>query len=269
MSKNLFKLHKEVADTDILFAGYADPPCVSSCVTGNCITYPDGWASSAQDKIIGCKLDVGGNIIASSWDEIGGIIIVGKTKLSNVVEKSLYDLSFGLTSLCVDISYNSSSSSKPIVEICKDVIVNKFLCVIGNEGCNPAGSVIFPDAPNFTRKSIDYRAWRSLRHKGENVHTTFKQFFNRPKLSSSSIKKIFPHIDFSCNKVLEDFVTTSAENNKYGVLYRRSLNAKNSVKEITSLLNTLSYRKRKEFENSYINSKSLEHLYATILSYHH
>ena len=232
----IYRKYDELADKEILFAAYADPPGFTEVEWGKIVTMPDGWHSSAQDRIKGTQITElnsrkkYGEIIDSSWDSKGGLIIVGKTQVKHVIQRNIEDMEMRFTSLCAAIEYAPKYIAKTDTFYCEDTKVDRFIRVEDGGGCNSAGCIQFPLADDFSKMIVDFRRKHMFHFWGQK---SSKQFHSRPLLSAASIKRKFPHINFDCNLVLDGFKSNVNED---GIILRRQLG------ESVALIETMRYQ---------------------------
>lgn len=200
----------------IRFVLYADPPArIFPSITDldwkkPCIVYPSCWSKDALKLALKAKItntvengDRVGNIIASSMNSRGGLLLVAETPLKEIVSQNWYrknSLDLESASLCCCLKHDVEKGRRTYY------LINAypFQFITQKEGgCNPKSYNYFPNAPKFNKmiiKAIHNRCkwdWDKKR---------LEEFNRRPLITDNLIKYHFPQIKFD-NQVLDSIVS--------------------------------------------------------------
>jgi hypothetical protein len=183
------------ADDYVYFMGFVDPPVLSDTLDGPLITRPWGWQSRAVDRLVGLTFaadpvrpgsrPTDGQVVASTWDDRGGPVVLGRIRLRDVIRIDEFFIKPRFTSLCAAIEYYLRGR-----QTCDRVLCTGLVKVPDGGGCNPGGLVVFPHAPTFS--AVAY-GWRK-RHMFRNFRTHYARFKDRPRLHPDRFEQLFGRV---------------------------------------------------------------------------
>lgn len=194
--------------TPIAFVAYADPPAIScpsmTDIDGPQITPANAWASKAIDHVLDCPIVQGileqpvkgAKITHAAWNNKGGLAIQGVLPLDVLLTFGGGKLDFNTVSLCAIM--DSFVISKSRMNYLDQVNPRGFILQKTFGGCNPASTIVFPNAPKFTQRLARYQM-----NQCDNDRRTL--FAKRPPLTQKEIDAMFPHRTFPTNYTLENF----------------------------------------------------------------
>ena len=188
--KNL-SLVKKWCDKKFRFATFVDPPTMTD---EGLVTHPNGWASSALDKLpktIGIDGRNRAQIIGKNWHKDGGLIVVAECRLGDLI-----DVDYGTfenASCCALIEYNSKPGKYGIV-FSEDCVCTSIGMHGPGTGCNVANKIYIPRSRKMNEHLIE-----EIRYNLDHYNNDLQRFDSRVKISDDIVKEMFPDVDFSMN----------------------------------------------------------------------
>jgi hypothetical protein len=216
-----YRLHE---GDPVIFAAFADPPGPVKAGWGGIISLPDSWNSNAVDRMIEMEvfeyhgMPADGRVFAAAWDDEGGPVVLIRAAVREVLKYSRWVALSDMivprtTSFCATVEHcewgNHIIRCGVPCAVAKDAWVERMEPMDKLGGCNAASEAWFPGAVPYSRSLRRYRHAMMQKEYGNHQddlssYVWYRAWVERPRLSDSRLRRLFPDVDFSDNAILNE-----------------------------------------------------------------